>query len=143
MTFGLPMLNAILNFTALMFLLAGYRFIRQGRWQAHRAMMLTAFACSILFLISYLTNQAINGRKDFDGEGLIRFIYLYIVLLPHVVLAATVPFLAAVTIWRGLKTPYQNHAKIARITFPIWVYVSVTGIIVYFMAHTTLLDPLK
>lgn len=143
MTVGLPMLNAILNFTALMFLLAGYRFIKKGRWEAHRAMMVSAFACSIIFLISYLTNQIVNGRKDFEGDGLIRFIYLYIVLLPHVMLAATVPFLAVATIWRGLKTPYENHAKLARITFPIWVYVSVTGILVYFMAHTTLFDPLK
>ena len=143
MEFGLPMLNAILNFTALVFLLIGYRFIRQGRWKAHRAMMVTAFGCSIIFLVSYLTNQIVNGRKDFDGEGAIRFFYLYILLLPHVILAATVPFLAIVTIYRGWKTPYKNHAKIARVTFPIWVYVSVTGILVYFMAHTTLFDALK
>lgn len=141
--FTLPTLNAFLNFVALVFLLNGYRFIRQGRMEAHRAMMVSAFGASIVFLMSYLTNQIVNGRKDFDGEGLIRFVYLYIVLLPHVILAATVPFLAIVTIYRGWKTPYENHAKLARITFPVWVYVSVTGILVYFMAHTTLFDPLK
>lgn len=128
----LPMLNALLNLTATCLLATGFMFIKQGNWQIHRIFMLAAFAASILFLLSYVTHLAIKGTTSYEGSDFWRIIYFFI-LFPHVLLAMTVPFLALVTLYQAWKNPWTRHAKIARITFPIWMYVSVTGVLVYLM----------
>ena len=96
--------------------------------------MVSAFICSILFLISYLYYHSQVGSVRFEGTGAIRTVYLSI-LLTHTVLAAIVPFLALVTLWRALKGDFERHAKLARWTLPIWLYVSVTGVVVYWMLY--------
>ena len=130
----LPALNATLNATATILLVVGYRLIRAGRKEAHRKTMLAAFAVSVLFLISYLVYHAQVGSVPFQKQGTIRTVYFFI-LITHVVLAALVPFLAGVTLWRAWKGQFARHRKIARWTFPIWLYVSVTGVIVYWMLY--------
>jgi uncharacterized membrane protein YozB (DUF420 family) len=130
----LPTVNASLNSLAALLLVAGWLFIRGGRWRAHRNCMLAAFGCSLLFLVSYLTYHAQVGSVRFQGEGAIRVLYLSI-LLTHTVLAAAVPFLAIVTLSRGLRRRLEQHVRIARYTLPIWLYVSVTGVIVYLMLY--------
>lgn len=131
---ALPTLNAVLNATAAILLVIGYLFIRRGRIAQHRACMISAFAVSTLFLISYLTYHAQVGSKHFTGTGLIRTVYLSI-LLTHTVLAAAVPFLAIITLWRALASRFDRHVPIARWTLPIWLYVSVTGVVVYLMLY--------
>jgi protein SCO1/2/putative membrane protein len=130
----LPALNATLNATATVLLVWGYRLIRAGRREAHRQAMLAAFAMSVLFLISYLIYHAQVGSVPFQKQGLIRNVYFFI-LITHVVLAALVPFLAGVTLWRAWKGQFERHRKVARWTFPIWLYVSVTGVVVYLMLY--------
>jgi uncharacterized membrane protein YozB (DUF420 family) len=130
----LPALNATLNGSAAILLLIGYRFIRRGEIRRHRAMMLSACAVSTAFLTSYVIYHANVGSKPFPGHGTIRAVYLTI-LLTHVVLAATVLPLAIITVLRGLRGRYDRHRAIARWTFPIWLYVSVTGVIVYLMLY--------
>ena len=131
---ALPTLNAVLNATAAILLVIGYLFIRRGRIAQHRACMISAFAVSTLFLISYLTYHAQVGSKRFTGTGPIRTVYLSI-LLTHTVLAAAVPFLAIITLWRALASRFDRHVRIARWTLPIWLYVSLTGVIVYVMLY--------
>ena len=131
---ALPTVNASLNATAATLLVIGYSFIRRGNVAAHRFCMLGAFACSILFLVSYLFYHSQVGSVRFQGTGAIRTIYLSI-LLTHTVLAAAVPFMAVVTLWRALKGRFESHAALARWTLPIWLYVSVTGVIVYWMLY--------
>jgi uncharacterized membrane protein YozB (DUF420 family) len=128
----LPAVNATLNMIAFVFLLTGYRFIRQRRVTAHKRCMIAAFTVSILFLMSYLTYRFIAGDKKFGGAGFIRPIYFFI-LITHVSLALMVPFLAAWTLVLGLRGRFEKHRWWARITFPVWVYVSITGVIVYVM----------
>jgi uncharacterized membrane protein YozB (DUF420 family) len=128
----LPTLNAILNSIAFVLLIAGHRFIRQGRVTAHKRCMFAAFGTSILFLASYLTYRFLGEEKRFSGAGWIRPIYFF-VLITHVVLAATVPFLASYTLYLALRGRFARHRRFARVTYPIWVYVSVTGVIVYMM----------
>lgn len=130
----LPALNATLNATATVLLVAGYRFIRMGRREAHRKTMLAAFAVSVLFLISYLVYHAQVGSVPFQKQGLLRTVY-FTILITHVVLAALVPFLAGVTLWRAWRGDFLRHRRIARWTFPIWLYVSVTGVLVYLMLY--------
>ena len=130
----LPALNATLNATAAVLLVIAYRLIRQKKVQAHRQVMLTAFGVSVAFLISYLIYHAQIGSKHFEKTGAIRTLY-FVILFTHTVLAATVPFLAGITLYRGLKGQYERHRRIARWTFPIWLYVSVTGVIVYGMLY--------
>ena len=130
----LPALNATLNASAAIMLLAGYRFIRRGEIRRHRATMLSACAVSTAFLTSYVIYHANVGSKPFPGHGPIRTVYLTI-LLTHVVLAATVLPLALITVIRGLRGRFDRHRAIARWTFPIWLYVSVTGVIVYLMLY--------
>ena len=131
---SLPALNACLNATSAVLLVAGYRLIRSGQRDAHRKVMLTAFGTSILFLISYLTYHAQVGSVPFQGQGAIRIVY-FTILISHTILAATVPFLAVITLRRGLKSDFVQHRKIARWTLPIWLYVSVTGVVVYLMLY--------
>ena len=135
MTFSdLPTINACLNATAALLLIIGYVLIRQQRRSAHRACMLAAFACSVLFLISYLTYHAHAGTTRFPGVGTVRTVYLTI-LLTHTVLAALVPFLALITLVRALRERFAAHRAIARWTLPIWLYVSVTGVVIYWMLY--------
>lgn len=124
------MVNAALNSVALVLLLIGYSFIRRRRVDAHRRCMLAAFGVSILFLISYLTYRSMGTEKKFGGTGWIRPVY-FLILFTHVPLAATVPVLGTTTLWLGLRGRVERHRRWARITFPIWVYVSVTGVLVY------------
>jgi uncharacterized membrane protein YozB (DUF420 family) len=115
-------------------LVTGYVFVRRGRIRAHRACMIGAFALSTLFLVSYLTYHAQVGSKRYEGTGPVRTLYLGI-LLTHTILAALVPPLAIVTLWRALRERFDRHVRIARWTLPIWLYVSVTGVIVYAMLY--------
>jgi putative membrane protein len=131
---ALPTVNAALNATAAILLVVGYVFIRKGRIAQHRACMIAAFIVSTLFLVSYLTYHAQVGSKRFPGTGTIRTVYLSI-LLTHTVLAALVPFLAIITLWRALAARFDRHVPIARWTLPIWLYVSVTGVLVYLMLY--------
>jgi len=130
----LPKVNATLNATATVLLLIAYSFIRQRKIEAHRRTMLTAFAVSCVFLVCYLVYHYNVGSVKFDKPGWVRTVYLMI-LFTHTVLAATVPFLAIITLRRGLKRDDARHRKIARWTFPIWLYVSVTGVVVYVLLY--------
>ncbi|MCA9014891.1 MAG: DUF420 domain-containing protein [Planctomycetaceae bacterium] len=136
----LPAVNAVLNSLATILLMLGYWFIRKGEKEKHKKTMLTAFGTSILFLGFYLLyhfalqSYTGNASRKFEGEGLVRPIY-YFILITHVVLAAAVPVLAWVTIRRGLKQQWEAHRRIAKITFPIWLYVSITGVVIYFMLY--------
>lgn len=132
----LPALNAALNGTAAVLLATGYVLIRRGRKEAHRRVMISAFTVSILFLISYLVYHALAGVVYYRKTGLIRAVYLTI-LGTHTVLAAAVPILAIITLRRGLKGWFVKHRKLARWTLPIWLYVSVTGVVVYLMLYQT------
>ncbi len=128
----LPAVNATLNLVSLVFLLVGYHAIRHGNVVRHRRCMVTAFCVSVLFLGSYLTYRFLGQEKRFGGTGLIRPVYFFI-LVTHVTLAATVPFLAGLTLWRAIRGQFLRHRRIARWTLPIWVYVSITGVMVYVM----------
>ena len=130
----LPKLNAVLNATAAVLLVCAYILIRRGRREAHKRVMLTAFTVSVLFLISYLTYHAQVGSVHYPHTGAIRSIYLTI-LFTHTVLAAAVPVLAVITLRRGLAGNFVRHKAIARWTLPIWLYVSVTGVVVYLMLY--------
>lgn len=130
----LPALNAALNATAAVLLVAGYVLIRKGRREAHRKVMLAAFAASVAFLASYLVYHAQAGSVRFRKSGAIRTVYLSI-LATHTVLAAAVPPLAVVTLSRALKSRFAQHRRIARWTLPVWLYVSVTGVVVYWMLY--------
>ena len=130
----LPSLSAFLNASAAVLLIWGYTLIRRKRIETHRKVMLAAFVTSCLFLVSYLVYHAMAGSKRFPGTGTLRAIYLSI-LGTHTILAAVVPFLAIITLNRGLRGRYDKHRRIARWTLPIWLYVSVTGVIVYVMLY--------
>ena len=130
----LPAVNATLNATAAVLLVTGYTLIRQKRIQAHRLVMLTAFSVSIAFLICYVVYHAQVGSVHYPKTGAIRVVY-YSILFTHTLLAATVPVLAIITLRRALRGDFQRHRKIARWTFPIWLYVSVTGVVVYLMLY--------
>jgi uncharacterized membrane protein YozB (DUF420 family) len=130
----LPTLNATLNATSGVLLLFGWRAIRRRRIDAHRRFMLAAFTSSVLFLVSYVVYHAEAGSRPFPGQGPIRLLYL-VILATHVLLAAgTVP-LALVTLRRGLRRDDVRHRRLARWTWPIWMYVSVTGVVIYLMLY--------
>lgn len=130
----LPTVNATLNGIAAVLLVIGWVLIRRGRVRAHRAVMFSALACSVLFLASYLVYHYQVGSVRFQGTGALRTLY-FGVLLTHTVLAALVPFLAAITLVRALRRHFPRHRAIARWTLPIWLYVSVTGVVVYVMLY--------
>jgi putative membrane protein len=130
----LPTLNATLNGISAVLLSTGYVFIRRKDRYRHKLCMLAAFAMSVLFLISYVVYHAQVGSKPFPGQGAMRVIY-FIVLVPHVLLAATIVPLALITLSRGLANRVDPHRRIARWTLPIWLYVSVTGVMVYLMLY--------
>jgi uncharacterized membrane protein YozB (DUF420 family) len=135
-----PHLNALLNATSGVFLLVGFYFIRTRQIDRHRAAMITASSISALFLVSYVSHHAIRtyyygvGPTRFTGEGIIQPIY-FTILTSHTILAALVgPFVVA-TLWRGLKGRYEKHRKLAQLVYPVWLYVSVTGVIVYLLLY--------
>ena len=130
----LPGLNALLNGTAALLLATGYYLVRTGRREAHRRAMTAAFACSVLFLVSYLVYHFEAGSVRFRGTGGVRTFYLT-VLLTHTVLAAVVPFLAVTTLVLARKERFEAHRRLARVTLPIWLYVSVTGVVIYLMLY--------
>jgi len=130
----LPSVNASLNGAATVLLIVGYVFIRNGKVAAHKRTMLSAFGVSMAFLVCYVVYHSYAGSKSYPGSGTSRAVYLTI-LVSHVVLAATVPWLAMATIYRGLKGDWERHRKIAKVTYPIWLYVSVTGVIIYIMLY--------
>ena len=130
----LPAVNASLNATSGVLLLIGYTLIRARRIAAHRAVMIAAFAASVLFLVCYVVYHAQVGSVPFPRYGFVRPLY-FTILITHVLLAFTVPPLAIVTLTRGLKGRYPQHRRIARWTFPIWLYVSVTGVLVYVLLY--------
>ena len=130
----LPLVNASLNGLATILLIAGYICIRQRRIAAHRAAMIAAFVTSVLFLVSYLVYHAHTGSRPFPGRGAIRGIY-FVILITHIVLAATIPPLAGVTLWRAYRGRFDRHVRVARWTLPLWLYVSITGIVVYVMLY--------
>jgi uncharacterized membrane protein YozB (DUF420 family) len=130
----LPALNASLNALATAFLISGYICIRTGRRNLHRNCMLAALATSALFLVSYVLYHANAGSRPFPGQGAVRALY-FAILIPHVVLAAAVLPLALLTTARGLRADFTRHRRIARWTLPIWLYVSVTGVVIYLMLY--------
>jgi len=130
----LPTLNAALNSLSAVFLCAGYFFIIMKNRDAHRRCMLAALACSSLFLISYLTYHFQVGSVGFKGQGWIRPVY-FTILISHTILAAAVPPLALITLVRALRERFDAHRRIARWTLPIWLYVSVTGVVIYLMLY--------
>lgn len=130
----LPALNASLNGVATAFLVAGYVLIRRRRIAAHRASMMAAVAASALFLVSYVIYHANAGSRPFTGTGPIRAIYFFI-LLTHIVLAAAIVPMVLITLSRALRERFDRHAAIARWTLPIWLYVSVTGVVIYLMLY--------
>lgn len=129
-----PTINAVLNTLATLLLINGFTLIRRGQVRAHRNVMLMAFGVSILFLITYLTYHGVVGHVGFQRTGIVRSVYLFI-LFTHIPLAALVPILAIVTIALGLKDKRTAHRRLARWTFPIWMYVSVTGVLIYLMQY--------
>lgn len=130
----LPAVNATLNGVSAALLTAGFVLIRQRRMEAHRRCMLAALATSTLFLASYLVYHYHVGSVPFTRQGPIRIVY-FTILISHIVLAAAILPLALVTVWRALGGRFARHAAIARWTLPIWLYVSVTGIAVYWMLY--------
>ncbi len=130
----LPAVNATLNATAAFLLLWGRHLIKQKNIAAHRRCMIGAVTVSALFLVSYLTYHSFHGSQGFQGTGWIRPVY-FSILLTHSILAAAIVPLALITLWRGLKRHDARHKAIARWTYPIWIYVSVTGVIIYLMLY--------
>ena len=130
----LPALNASLNALASLFLLAGYVFVRRKRIAAHRVCMLAALATSALFLTSYLIYHYNVGSRPFTGTGPIRLVY-FAILISHVLLAIAIVPMVLVTVSRALAGRVDRHRRIARITWPLWMYVSITGVIVYVMLY--------
>jgi putative membrane protein len=130
----LPTIDAVLNAASALCLSAGYYFIKKKNVTAHKRCMLSAFVISCAFLCVYLVHHARVGSVPFHGAGAVRTVY-YAILIPHVILAATVVPLAIVTIRRGLRLRVPEHRRIARVTWPIWLYVSLSGIVVYLMLY--------
>lgn len=132
---GLPHLNAILNTTSGILLVTGYLFIRRRKITAHRNCVIAALVASTVFLVSYLTYHYFHGTTRFPGVGLVRTVYLAI-LLTHTILAVVIVPFIGVTLYRAARGDFIRHRRIARWTFPMWLYVSVTGVIVYlFLYH--------
>ena len=130
----LPTVNAVLNASSALLLFIGHRFIKRGNKQAHKKCMVSACIVSLLFLISYLTYHYHHGATAFQGQGWVRPIY-FTILISHTVLAGSIVPLSIVTLVRGLQEKFELHVKIARWTYPIWLYVSVTGVVIYLMLY--------
>jgi len=130
----LPTVNAVLNASAAVAMFVGFMAIRQRRIAVHRACMLTAVGLSALFLVSYVVYHAQVGSHPYPGGGWMRTVYLSI-LLTHTVLAVAIVPLVSTTLYRALRAQFLRHGRLARVTFPIWLYVSVTGVVVYWMLY--------
>jgi len=131
---ALPIVNALLNTASAVLLLTGHQYLKKGNTASHKKLMIAAFITSSLFLVSYITYHSIHGAQYFQGEGWSRPVY-FLILGTHTVLAASIVPLAIITLRRGLKSDFMRHRKIAKWTYPIWVYVSVTGVIIYLMLY--------
>ncbi len=129
-----PVINATLNGTSAVLLLVGHSFIKRGRMAAHRAVMISAVVTSSLFLTSYLYYHYHVGSVRFPGHGFWRYVY-YTILTSHTLLAITIVPLVIITLIRALRERFDRHAAIARWTYPLWLYVSVTGVVIYFMLY--------
>ena len=130
----LPHVNACLNGTSFLLLFTGYRFIRARNVAAHRACQIAALGVSLVFLASYLTYHFHHGATRFQGTGIVRPIY-FTILLSHTVLAIVIVPLVILTFYRAFRNDFSRHRRIARITLPLWLYVSITGVIVYLMLY--------
>ena len=130
----LPLLNAALNATSTLLLLTGYYYIRKKQKNRHRAMMIAALTCSAAFLTSYVVYHAQVGSVGFTGVGTVRTVY-FAVLISHTILAMALPVLAGITLTRALRERFDRHRVIARWTLPVWLYVSVTGVVIYLMLY--------
>lgn len=130
----LPAVNASLNALSTCLLIYGYVLIRGGKREQHKRVMLSAFGVSVVFLICYLVYHYNVGSVKYQGQGILRPIY-FTILISHIVLAAAVPVLAIMSLWRAFQEKFDKHKRIARWTFPIWLYVSITGVIVYLMLY--------
>lgn len=130
----LPNLNALLNTTSAILLLTGYSFIKRGRVKAHRNCQIAALISSTVFLASYLTYHYFHGTSHFLGQGIVRPIY-FAILVSHTILAVVIVPLIFVTLFRAIRGDFERHRRIARWTLPLWLYVSVTGVIVYLMLY--------
>ncbi|HEX4953308.1 MAG TPA: DUF420 domain-containing protein [Thermoanaerobaculia bacterium] len=130
----LPTVNALLNSLATLCLVAGYLLIRAGRRNAHKVAMIAALVCSTLFLACYLVYHYQVGSVRFQGTGTLRTVYLTI-LATHTVLAAAVPVLAVIVVTHAVRRRFDRHKRIARWALPIWLYVSITGVVVYWMLY--------
>lgn len=131
----LPTVNALLNTLATVLLVTGYVFIRKKRVEAHKKTMIAAFVVSVAFLISYLTYHFTSElMTEFTGPRSLRIAY-YVMLVSHIILAAAVPPLCLITLYRAAKRQFDRHRRIARITYPIWLYVSVTGVLIYLLLY--------
>jgi uncharacterized membrane protein YozB (DUF420 family) len=134
MSLFLPTLNAALNSLSAVLLVLGFVFIKQKKIAAHRACMLSALGVSAVFLLSYVIHHVQVGSVPFKGPAALRPVY-FAILIPHVLLAMTVVPLAFVTIGRGLKNRVSEHKRLARVTLPVWLFVSVSGVVVYLMLY--------
>jgi uncharacterized membrane protein YozB (DUF420 family) len=130
----LATVNAVLNAVATVLLIAGWLAIRAGSWRLHRAAMLAAFTVSAIFLICYLTYHALVGHVPFAGQGGVRGVY-FVILISHILLAAAVPLLALTMLWLAFRRRWAAHVRLGRITMPIWLYVSITGVVIYLMLY--------
>ncbi len=133
-TADLPALNASLNAIAATFLLLGWFAIKQNRARLHMKLMVAALACSTLFLISYLVYHALHGSTPYQGEGAIRILYFFI-LLTHIPLAAAVVPASLAAVWFAFRKRYKVHVRITRLLWPAWMYVSITGVLIYLMLY--------
>jgi uncharacterized membrane protein YozB (DUF420 family) len=130
----LPAVNAALNATSAMLLISGYRFIRRRQVTAHRRCMIAACTTSALFLVSYLVYHYNIGSMPFSGQGWVRPLY-FIILISHTILAIVILPMVVVTLFRAWKADFVKHARLARWTLPVWLYVSVTGVVIYCMLY--------
>lgn len=128
----LPALNATINATTTVVLVLAWVAIRKGRRARHQQLMLTALGLSIVFLLSYLTYHSTSEETKFGGEGVIRYVY-YFILLTHIILAGIIVPLVLLTLNRALSEKYDKHRKLARITLPLWLYVAISGVLVYLL----------
>lgn len=131
---AIPTLNALLNATSALLILAGYILIRQKQQAAHRACMVMALGTSTAFLISYLIYHYSHGATPFPGQGIVRTVY-FTILISHTILAVVVVPIILATFYRAFRADFKQHRRIAKITLPIWFYVSVTGVVVYLMLY--------
>ena len=129
-TITFPLFHAILNFATAVLLIVGYFFMRIQNYILHRNTMIAAFGLSAIFLVSYVLSKISNEPVPYGGEGILRYVYFFI-LVSHIILSGIIVPLVLFTMYRGLSGEYSKHAKIARWTFPIWLYVAVTGVLVF------------